>query len=376
MPGFYALLQLDVAGLETFADEWVTVHRKLTEARTGFHDDVVKPLHEDHWRGEGGRAAQVYCDRVQMDIDALDKEVRALRNFLDTEADGATGRGGVKGLAGLKLRAENLQREALTEGMNITDSGTVEWEVMYDPNDPETPKMLDERRSTADSLQTRVRTLLDDAAEDDEWLAKSLKVIFGTVGNFESENRRFGIVEPTAKDRQVYNQLNNVAAYFAVMKGWPTAAGLVQHYLDGSGKPVEVEPQQMMNDIPAFRKDVDGTLENDVRKRGDGPFTTEWSSTAPNPADGDRSMEWYYALNHFQYRLVGEKQGDEIKYHVEVQKRYDWGIPSEHRATVSGGGPGPMGMDLEQADIAHLHTSGMAQDFDVSGSSDEMTARS
>ncbi|MGW4873805.1 hypothetical protein [Streptomyces chartreusis] len=376
MPGFYALLQLDVAGLETFADEWVTVHRKLTEARTGFHDDVVKPLHEDHWRGEGGRAAQDYCDRVQMDIDALDKEVRALRNFLDTEADGATGRGGVKGLAGLKLRAENLQREALTEGMSITDSGTVEWEVMYDPNDPETPKMLDERRNTADSLQTRVRTLLDDAAEDDEWLAKSLKVIFGTVGNFESENRQFGIVEPTAKDRQVYNQLNNVAAYFAVMKGWPTAAGLVQHYLDGSGKPVEVEPQQMMNDIPAFRKDVDGTLANDVRKRGDGPFTTEWSSTAPNPADGDRSMEWYYALNHFQYRLVGEKQGDEIKYHVEVQKRYDWGIPSEHRATVSGGGPGPMGMDLEQADIAHLHTSGMAQDFDVSGSSDEMTARS
>ncbi|MEU6308347.1 hypothetical protein [Streptomyces chartreusis] len=169
-------------------------------------------------------------------------------------------------------------------------------------------------------------------------------MIFGTVGNFESEDRRFGIVEPTAKDRQVYNQLNNVAAYFAVMKGWPTAAGLVQHYLDGSGKPVEVEPQQMMND--------------------------------PNPADGDRSMEWYYALNHFQYRLVGEKQGDEIKYHVEVQKRYDWGIPSEHRATVSGGGPGPMGMDLEQADIAHLHTSGMAQDFAVSGASDAMTARS
>ncbi|MGW4171935.1 hypothetical protein ACWEGX_34090 [Streptomyces chartreusis] len=54
--------------------------------------------------------------------------------------------------------------------------------------------MLDERRNTADSLQTRVHTLLDDAAEDDEWLAKSLKVIFGTVGNFESEDRRFGIV--------------------------------------------------------------------------------------------------------------------------------------------------------------------------------------
>ncbi|MGW7056672.1 hypothetical protein, partial [Streptomyces sp. NPDC054888] len=96
----------------------------------------------------------------------------------------------------------------------------------------------------------------------------------------------------------------------------------------------------------------------------------------PNPADSDRSIEWYYALNDFQYRLVGEKEGDEIKYHVEVQKRYDWGIPSEHRATVSGDGPGPLGMDLEQADIAYLHSSDMAQDFNVSGSSDEMTARS
>ncbi|UNO39451.1 hypothetical protein [Streptomyces sp. MST-110588] len=263
----------------------------------------------------------------------------------------------------------------MNEGMTISDSGEVQWEVMYDPDDPESQKMLDGMKKTADSLETRVRKLLDDADTDDDWLTKSLKVIFGTVDNFESENREFGIVEPTAKDRKVHNQLNNVAAYFATVKGWPTAAGLVQHYLDGSGKPVEVEPQQMMDDIPAFRKDVDGTLDKDVRQRGDGPFTTEWSSTAPDTKDGDRSMEWYYALNHFQYRLVGEKDGGEIKYHVEVRKRYDWGIPSEHRATVSGGA-GPLGMDLEQADIAHLHSSGMAQDFDVSGSSDEMTARS
>lgn len=57
MPGFNALLQLDVAGLETFADEWARVHRKLKDTRTGFHADVVKPLHEDHWQGKGGRAA-------------------------------------------------------------------------------------------------------------------------------------------------------------------------------------------------------------------------------------------------------------------------------------------------------------------------------
>ncbi|MDI3420873.1 hypothetical protein [Streptomyces luteolus] len=376
MPSFTALLRLDVAGLETFADEWATIHKKLKEALTGFENDVVVPLSKDHWRGDGGRAAQKYCDRVQMNIEALDKEVRALRKFLDTEADGDTGRGGVKGLAGLKLRAEKLQEEAQREVMTISDTGSVAWEAFYDRNDPEADRKLAERRATADSLETRARKLLDDAAEDDEWLTKSLKVIFGTVDNFETENREFGVVEPTAKDRQVHNQLNNVAAYFATIKGWPTAAGLVQHYLEGTGKPVEVDPQQMMDEIPAFQKDVDNTLKNDVRKREDGPFTTDWSSTAPKPEHGDSSMEWYYALNHFQYRLVGEKEDGEITYHVEVKKRYDWGIPSEHRATVSGGGPGPLGMELEQADIAHLHTSGMARDFNVSGSSGDMTARS
>ncbi|ARF58073.1 hypothetical protein B1H19_31320 [Streptomyces gilvosporeus] len=77
-----------------------------------------------------------------------------------------------------------------------------------------------------------------------------------------------------------------------------------------------------------------------------------------------------------QYRLVGQKEGGKITYHVEVRKRHDRGIPSEHSATVSGGGQGPLGMSLEQADTAHLHSSAKTQDFDVSGSSDEMTDRS
>ena len=52
----------------------------------------------------------------------------------------------------------------------------------------------------------------------------------------------------------------------------------------------------------------------------------------------------------------------------EVQKLYDWGIPSEHRSDVGGG------QQMEQADIAHLNTVGLAQDFNVRGTSDEMTS--
>lgn len=130
----------------------------------------------------------------------------------------------------------------------------------------------------------------------------------------------------------------------------------------------------MMEGIPAFQKDVDKTLESDVRKRPDGKFTTEWQSSAPDITDGDSSLDWYYGLNNFQYRVVGEKQGDEVVYHVEVQKRYDWGTPSEGKRTVDSGYPAPMDLTVEQADAARLHSVGLAKDFDVKGRSDEIKA--
>ncbi|WP_411138087.1 hypothetical protein [Streptomyces sp. C10] len=370
MVTFTQLLELDVNGLETFADRWGRVHKQIKEAREGFHDDVVRKLHADHWRGEGGRKAQEYCDRIQTGIDALDAEVKSLRRFLDEEADGAKGRGGVKGFEGLQNEARSLQQEAFSQGMTINDDGSVQYSVMYDPDSPDAQEILDESKRTASSLEGRAKQVLSTATENDEWIALSLKVIFGTVRNFETEDRKYNVFEPTVKDRMVRNQLNNVGA-LANARGWKTTAGLVQHYLDGSGKPVEVEPQQMLNDMPQFQRDLDKTMANDVGKRPDGPFTTEWQSTAPNPKDGDKSMDWYYGLNHFQYRTVGEKHGDQVTYHVEVQKRYDWGVPSEHRRTQTAFG-GPFEMELEQADLARLNSTGLARDFDVKGSSGQM----
>ncbi|MFF4212701.1 hypothetical protein ACFYZE_25740 [Streptomyces sp. NPDC001796] len=373
MVTFHQLMELDANALETFADRWNAIHRKIEEARTEFHDGVVQKLHQDHWQGEAGQRAQVFCDRVQMDIDALDKEVRGLRDFIDTEVDGVKGTGGSKGLQALQRQAREIQQEALEQGMTVSADGRIEFCVIDDPADPEVHENYEKHQNTADRLQERLNQVLGQASEEDEWLAKSLKVVFGTAHNFESENRKFDIEEPDAKDHKVRNQLNNVGAYFATVKGWPTAAGLIQHYLDCSGKTVEVEPQTMMDQIPAFQSDVDDTLRKDVHGRPDGPFTTEWKSTAPNPADGDSSTEWYYALNHFQYRLTGYVHDGEVTYRVEVKKRYDWGIPSEHRANATGGW-GPASMNLEQADIAHLNTVGMGRDFDVVGTSDEMTS--
>ncbi|SEC57578.1 hypothetical protein SAMN05428945_3273 [Streptomyces sp. 2224.1] len=371
MVTFTQIIELDVSGLETFADRWGRVHRKIKESCEGFHDDVVRKLHDDQWRGAGGSKAQDYCDRIQTAIDALDAEVMSLRRFLDEEADGSRGSGGVKGFEGLQKEACALQEEAFGHGLLINDDGSIQRIAGYDPTAPGGSEDIDEgKRILANSLEERAKKVIGAATENDEWIAESLKVIFGTVGNFETEDRRYNVSEPTLKDRMVRNQLNNVGA-MANMRGWKTTAGLVQHFLDGNGELVEVQPQQMMKDIPQFQRDLDKTMDQDVSKRPDGPFTTEWKSTAPNPKDGEKSLDWYYGLNHFQYRTVGEKHGNEVTYHVEVQKRYDWGIPSEHRKTQEAFG-GPFKMSLEQADLAHLNTTGLGRDFDVKGSSGQM----
>ncbi|WP_369354700.1 hypothetical protein [Streptomyces sp. cg2] len=122
---------------------------------------------------------------------------------------------------------------------------------------------------------------------------------------------------------------------------------------------------------PQFQRDFDKTMANDVTTRPDGPFTTERQSTAPGPKDGEKSLDWYHGLNHFQYRVVGETRDDQVTYHIDIQKRYDWGIRSGHRQTLAAFG-GPFKMELEQADLAHLNTTGLARDFDVKGTSGQM----
>lgn len=46
-----------------------------------------------------------------------------------------------------------------------------------------------------------------------------------------------------------------------------------------------------------------------------------------------------------------------------------WGVPSEHRANLKIHIPGVLDYDIAQPEIAHLHTVGLARDYDVRGSS-------
>ncbi|MFD7923641.1 hypothetical protein ACFV3R_31065 [Streptomyces sp. NPDC059740] len=368
MVTFAHILTLDVDGLDLFSKRWQDVHSRIEMVGEMFHDLVVTDLHEEKWRGQAATSARQCCDRISMDIEALNAEVKGLRKFIDEEVNGASGAASFRAI---QTKAREIQQEAVESGMRVDDDGSVQWATMYDPDDPESRRNAQMMKKKAEELQRRARGVIREADEEDQWMTQNLKVIFGTTHNFESENRKFGTAQPDEKDRKAANKLSTVGAA-ANARGWVNTAYLVQHYLDGTGKPVEIDPEVLLQDVPQFRRDSDKTLQEDVKNRPDGPFATKWQSTAPNRADGGKSLDYYYALNHFQYRMVGEKHGNKVTYHTEIKKRYDWGVPSEHRTTQSQA-IGPFGITLEQADLAHLNTVGLARDFDVQGKSKQTT---
>lgn len=372
MVDFRQLTELDVAGLETFAEQWAQVHQKLHRIRDAYESAVVTPLEDGEWAGKGGDAATEYCARIRWDFDAVDAEVKALRKYIDVEADSSEGTAGLKGLEGHRRAVLDLQRQARERGMTVTAAGKVTWDDTPGVS-PGYFDALGEQADIADGLEKQIQAHLKQATEIDEELARNLKVVFGTQDNFETEDRRYGVLPPTEHDRRVWNQLHNVVLLGLVKQGNDHAAWLLQHYLDGDGKTVEAPVQDMLDDLPSFQEQVDKSVA-DVGKGPDGPFTTEWQTTAPDlQRDGKGGQDWYYSFNHFQYRLVGEKHGDQVEYHVEIQKRYDWGIPSEHRRDLEKDSP-VLDVDFEQADIAHLNTTGKTRDFDVIGSSARKTA--
>ncbi|TDD06918.1 hypothetical protein E1181_11540 [Saccharopolyspora terrae] len=347
MVDFGQVRDLDVRALSTFAERWRTIAGKLQDAGREFDEQVGKPLGEEKWKGEAATAARNRVKEIDREIGAVAKQAAAVAAYVEKVLVGDAEN---DSLTELRRRAHELVDAASARGARISDGGEVSG-----PGD-------------VGELEKEVKKVVDRATEADEFIANGLRVVFGTEDNFDSESRIFGSDRDEAGmgDDVTKLKMQGVEAMMRHHYEWTDAADLLQHWLDGSGKPYEVNAQKMLDDMPNFQKDVNEDLA-EVKKGEDGSFATSWSDSKPNPDDGPKNLNWYYALNHFEYRLVGEKHGDQVDYRVEVRKEYDWGTPSEHRSNVE---KGPI--EMEQADIAHLHSAGMARDFHVHGKTGQL----
>ncbi|QKW19291.1 hypothetical protein HUT16_09630 [Kitasatospora sp. NA04385] len=371
MVDFDTLARFDAGCLDRFLDAWTRVLAELTAVDQDFEAGVNVPLRSGEWTGKDADAARGHCGRVSVDLGAVGKEVAGLVEFAGKMAGG--GEEGFRGLRALSDRARELRARAAELQTAIGPDGSVD-STDPRPADPHPDAAenarLNDRLREVSAIQAEAQQLLQEARKSDRWFADGLKVAFGTEDNFETEDRDFRGVGPDLGDRKTELTLKAAEEWLRHKNGYPDAADLLKHWLGASGTPYQVDPAKMLKDMPStFGKDVDLTLD-ELRKHPDGPISTEWKSSEPDAAKDPRAANWYFGLNHFQYRLVGRKHGGTIDYQVEVRKRYDWGVPSEHRSNLHQ----TRFVNLEQADIAHLNTTGQARDFDVTGSTGPLTS--
>lgn len=188
----------------------------------------------------------------------------------------------------------------------------------------------------------------------------------------------YGTAKPGAKDYALKFELGTDGlAYLGPVKGWWNAEGMFQHYLYGNGEDYQIDPSKLMHDVPGFGQAVNSYV---AGQQGKGSFDSGWINTNTDITDaqgnvtGQQSLDWYYAMHDWRYRVSGTSipaadGSTSTQYTVDVFKPYVFGSPrSDINIPFTRNLPGGP-VTLPQDDIQHLNTVGLARNFDVVGSS-------
>lgn len=151
----------------------------------------------------------------------------------------------------------------------------------------------------------------------------------------------------------------------------------MRHYLGGSGETLAVEPERIVRDEPAFERGVREdartlVLDAQLRASQDAQpgrrfaVRTDWANTT---AEGEN---WFRGLGTFSRHLTGTgtvlppsvpggRPRVRIDYKVHVADRYNW--DDGKKTNIFGDKPTP------DEELGSLHETGLAQEYDVRGSS-------
>lgn len=187
-----------------------------------------------------------------------------------------------------------------------------------------------------------------------------------------------------------YSRGDDVARKAAIEAGlpliatqWPHAAELLDHYLDNTGKPFNLNVDTMMNDIPGMQAKADQMVSQQVdRIAADAvangqygvpiPFRTGWEGFYMEP---DSNPDWYRAVGGVDMSAGGvvtvyppEPPGGPPIVHVEsridVADRYNWDQGKETKIEP---------ITVTDQDMGGLQTAGLAREFDMTGKSSVST---
>ncbi|MFI1938863.1 hypothetical protein ACH44C_17055 [Streptomyces purpureus] len=189
----------------------------------------------------------------------------------------------------------------------------------------------------------------------------------------------FGVEEPTARDYWILSQAKLLEGGGDLM-GQNGASRNMSHYLSASGKPLTVDVDRFLHDEPQLGASITTNhLDlNQAAWRQQALDAYEKSGGKPvaipveSKATGQQlqpGTEWYHAINGHQQSVSGVvsvtpgadgKPKVSLDYQVNVWDRYNWD-------KGKGIDIGPW--HIPDEDMARLHKTGLAQEYDMRGSS-------
>ncbi|MER6024676.1 hypothetical protein [Streptomyces sp. NPDC001851] len=237
------------------------------------------------------------------------------------------------------------------------------------------PQQRAELRRLWESLSPQARAELWSQHKDDLMSAGILGVTVKQISPDDGSGP-YDVEDPTAHDYWILAEATGISNAGDFI-GHTDAARNMDHYLRGTGTPLDLDVDRMMHDDAALRNAAQTSItENQdrwrqealdaYRKSGGKPVAIPVESAGTGYTHTDRN--WYLAVGSAQTNTTGVvtvvpgadgKPKIGLDYQVNVWDRYNW---DPGKAT-------PIGpTTVTDADMARLHRTGLAKEYDMRGS--------
>lgn len=363
---------------------WSNITGDFEEQFADYQKSVLAPVTDGSWTGTAAAKAQQAVQRSNDRLAATDR-------YLDTVTQ-AIGQA-VNGMAMARNHLDSAFDLVRSNGLEIDDAGHVRLAGEAVPVDWDAPPILGgmfaqriiyEARYMAEMVNRTVSPILGNATkfgqqDDGPWLADSIDDQRTALAQLSDLPDRLTAVMTTAEpadpdtlaqpydvdppglgDWELATEMATGGEGYFALHGWFNARRLLDNWLRNTGAWALVDPARMMADIPSFTTAVNRFILDDLRT---GVQDTSWQRFGGG--DDTQSLDWYYALNDFRYRVVclvtTDSDGTQnVDYTVGVKKPYVFGPP---RQPIKVGDQ----VFVTQEELQHLHTTGLAQNFIAQG---------
>lgn len=380
---FRALQAVDPNRFDASARAWSGLHDRFGDQMTSYRKEVLKPVDDGSWQGAAADSARrrvhetyskmgptlTYLDSVRLLLEQAAAGTGAPKARCQQGIDLATGSGMPLDTDGTPLLQDNLWQDT-------------SWDRPMVVTAMQAANIIYQARHIASYVNKTVSDRLYDATKFDSgpWMPDAEKdhqdvvalggklearikdVFVDESPHHDTPEQPYAVASPGPHDYWVLSELDPGAVDYFTLQGWHNTVSLLTHWLDNSGRPYWVDPVTMLDEIPSFGMEVTAMVVMSHGQPGEEVFSFDsgWRNMAATEGD------WYWSLHDFRYRVTGMTSGRMgTEYTVGVLKPYVFGESGGlHRKPLT---RPVIGGHIDQRDIQHLHTTGLAQNFVVQG---------